>query len=66
MWIAGRNVQQVGHKIELMVKRSRHLRLDTLSGFQRRWKTSVPLVPPKPNELDIAVLTGISRAVFGA
>lgn len=31
---------------------------------QMRFNTSVLLVPPKPKELDTAIRTGMSRAVF--
>ncbi len=34
-------------------------------GAQTRARTSVPLVPPKPNELESATRIGILRAVFG-
>jgi len=36
-----------------------------IRAVQIRLKTSVPLVPPKPNELEIAVRIAILRAVFG-
>lgn len=33
--------------------------------YSNRLNISVPLVPPKPNELDIAISIFISRAAFG-
>ena len=37
----------------------------TCLGLQIRRNTSEPLVPPKPNEFDIAISTCCSRAVCG-
>jgi hypothetical protein len=37
----------------------------TAAGRQMARNTSVPLVPPNPNELEIAICIFILRAVFG-
>ena len=45
--------------------RSRSNAVDEDRGQWKRRNASVPLVPPKPNELESAASIFISRAVFG-
>jgi hypothetical protein len=41
-----------------------HQTHNTTLAYEKRLKTSVPLVPPKPNEFDSATSIFISRATF--
>ena len=53
---------QADEKSRQSVRRRKN---EAARGAQLRVKTRLPLVPPKPNELDSAARIGILRALFG-